>query len=55
MGEIKVTNGKPVLACIGPVTAKTLADLGYEAGIVPAEYTAAGLAEAVADYFKNLK
>ncbi len=46
---------KPVFACIGPVTAKTLTDLGYKAAVVPAEYTAAGLAEAVADYFKDLK
>ena len=55
VGEIKAMDGKPVLACIGPVTEKTLADLGYDAGIVPAEYTAAGLAESVADYFKNRK
>ena len=53
VGEIKVKGGRPVLACIGPVTAKTLADSGYKAAIMPAEYTAAGLAEAVAAYFKN--
>ena len=55
VGEIPISDGKPVFACIGPVTAKTLTDLGYKAAVVPAEYTAGGLAEAVADYFKDLK
>jgi len=37
------------LACIGPITAGTLKGFGFEAGIMPREYTIPGLSEAVAE------
>ena len=36
-----------VLACIGPVTAKTLKSFGFEAAIMPTDYTVPALAEAL--------
>ncbi len=41
------------MACIGPVTAKTLKSHGLEAAIIPEDYTVEGLADALADYFSN--
>jgi uroporphyrinogen III methyltransferase/synthase len=43
--------GRPVVACIGPVTAKTAAELGLTVGPVPADYTAPALAEALVAHF----
>ncbi len=43
--------GRPALACIGPITEKTLRDAGYRAQITPSEFTAAELAREIADYF----
>jgi uroporphyrinogen III methyltransferase/synthase len=37
------------LACIGPVTAKTLTRYGFRAHIQPEDYTIPGLAAALAD------
>jgi uroporphyrinogen III methyltransferase / synthase len=39
------------VACIGEVTARTAADYGLRADIIPSESTAAALARAVADFF----
>ncbi len=36
-----------ILACIGPVTARTLEGFGFEADIAPEEYTMAGLVDAM--------
>lgn len=47
--------GKPALACIGPVTAKTLRDAGYKAQITSREYTVDRLAEELAGYFGKSK
>lgn len=41
-----------VLASIGPVTTATLRELGYVPQVEAAEATTAGLAKALADYFK---
>jgi len=43
--------GRPVVACIGPVTAETAAELGLTVGPVPADYTAPALAEALVEHF----
>jgi uroporphyrinogen III methyltransferase / synthase len=42
-----------VLACIGPVTAKTAGQYGLKADIVPNEYTIQALVDAIKDYFNN--
>ncbi|MBI2467561.1 MAG: uroporphyrinogen-III synthase [Candidatus Rokubacteria bacterium] len=39
------------LAAIGPITAATLAEYGFQAAIVPGEYTIPALAAAIAAYF----
>lgn len=39
--------GRVRLACIGPITAETLASYGFEAAIMPEEYTVPGLAHAL--------
>ena len=41
------------VACIGEVTARTAADYGLRADIIPPESTAAALARAVADFYSN--
>jgi uroporphyrinogen III methyltransferase/synthase len=51
----KPVRGRPALACIGPITAKTLSDSGFKARITPAEYTVEKLALAIADYFGERK
>lgn len=40
-------------AAIGPVTAQTLKDFGVTADVVAAEFTIAGLVDAIKNYFKN--
>lgn len=42
-----------VFACIGPITAKTLADFGFEVKIMPEEYTIPALAEALTEHAGN--
>lgn len=44
-------SGRPAVACIGPITAKTLRDAGYVAQITAPEYTVDKLAEEIAEYF----
>ncbi len=39
-----------VIACIGPVTAKTLTSFGFEAAIMPDDYTIPALAEALSQH-----
>jgi uroporphyrinogen III methyltransferase / synthase len=41
------------IACIGPITRKTVEDLGLRADIVAAEFTIPGLVSAIADYFSR--
>ncbi|HVO95110.1 MAG TPA: uroporphyrinogen-III synthase [Terriglobales bacterium] len=40
------------IACIGPITAQTVTDLGGHVTIVAREFTMAGLVQAIADYFE---
>jgi uroporphyrinogen III methyltransferase/synthase len=44
---------RPLIACIGPVTADTARELGLRADVVATTYTAAALARAVAERFCN--
>jgi uroporphyrinogen III methyltransferase / synthase len=41
------------VACIGPITKKTVEDLGLRADVVAAEFTVPGLVSAIADYFSR--
>ena len=41
------------VACIGDITARTAADYGLRADIVPREFTAPALARAIAEYYKG--
>jgi uroporphyrinogen III methyltransferase/synthase len=43
--------GRPVVACIGPVTADTARELGLRVDVVPGAYTAAALVRALAEHF----
>lgn len=45
--------GEPIVACIGPITAKAAEMNGYQVTITPGEYTIEGLLQAMKDYFKE--
>ena len=42
-----------VVACIGPVTAKTAEEYGMKIDIMPKEYTIPALVEAMVEYYKK--
>jgi uroporphyrinogen III methyltransferase/synthase len=42
---------RPLVACIGPVTADTATELGLRVGVVPPTYTTAALADALVEHF----
>lgn len=44
---------RPLIACIGPITAQTARDYGLEVGVEAREYTTAGLVEALITYEEN--
>jgi uroporphyrinogen III methyltransferase/synthase len=46
-----VRDGRPAVACIGPVTAETAREHGLAVAVMPREYTAAALARALVEYF----
>lgn len=50
-GETRAKVSRVPVACIGPVTAATASELGLAVAVVAEDYTAAGLAEAIARYF----
>lgn len=41
------------IACIGPITAKRAAELGFKVDVMASEYTIAGLVEALESHFKE--
>lgn len=43
------------VACIGPITAETAAELGLGTDIMPSEYTIPALARAIIEYFEQRK
>jgi uroporphyrinogen III methyltransferase/synthase len=45
-----VRDGRPAVACIGPVTAEAAREAGLPVAVVPREYTAAGLTAALVAY-----
>jgi uroporphyrinogen III methyltransferase/synthase len=48
-GHIETLRG-PLVACIGPITAKTAEELGLRVDLVALEYTVEGLVRAIRDY-----
>ena len=46
-----VRHDRPVVACIGPVTADTARRLGFAPAVMPATYTVSALAAALVDHF----
>lgn len=44
---------RPLIACIGPITAQTARDYGLEVGVEAREFTIAGLIEALITYEEN--
>jgi len=46
---------KVPIACIGPITAKTVTDLGYKVAIGASEYTIPGLVDAMVEHAKGAK
>jgi len=51
--EYKTVLKGAVIACIGPVTAKTADEFGIKTDIMPKDYTIPALVEAMVEYFKN--
>jgi len=51
--EYKTVLKGAVIACIGPVTAKTADGFGIKTDIMPKDYTIPALVEAMVEYFKN--
>ncbi|MGH7797143.1 MAG: uroporphyrinogen-III synthase [Candidatus Binatia bacterium] len=45
--------GASAIACIGPITAQTVAQLGGHADIVAGEFTTAGLTRAIVEHFRS--
>ncbi len=51
--EYKILLKGAVIACIGPVTAKTAKEYGLTADIMPKDYTIPALVDALVEYFKR--
>jgi uroporphyrinogen III methyltransferase/synthase len=49
--ELGAIVGASLIACIGPITARTVEELGGRANIVAQEFTIAGLVRTMAEYF----
>jgi uroporphyrinogen-III synthase len=45
--------GRPLVACIGPITAQTAQQKGFQIAIVASEYTTKGLCHAISRYFSS--
>ena len=53
--DLKHQNKKPFIACIGPITAKTVREFGYKPRIIPKQYTVEDLANEITEYFSHSK
>jgi len=53
--DFKQHNKKPVIACIGPITAKTVKEFGFKPLIIPKQYTVEALADEIMEYFIHTK
>ena len=51
----KQSKGRPLIASIGPITAKTVKEAGYKSTIIPKKYTVEYLANEIVDYFTKKK
>ncbi len=51
--ELKEALKGVVIACIGPITSKSVQKYGLEVNIQPKEYTIPGLTQAIAHYYTN--
>jgi uroporphyrinogen-III synthase len=51
VGQVDNLPRRPVIACIGPITAQTARDVGLTVDLIADEYTADGLVSALANYF----
>lgn len=51
-GHIK-TNGRIVIACIGPITAQTAREMGFTVDVVASEYTTDGLVRALVTHYQQ--
>ena len=51
--DFKQLNKKPVIACIGPITAKTVREFGFKPLIIPKQYTVEALADEIIKYFSQ--
>jgi uroporphyrinogen III methyltransferase/synthase len=51
--DFKQHKNKPVIACIGPITAKTVREFGFKPLIVPKQYTVEALADEIMEYFSH--
>lgn len=47
--------GETLIACIGPITAETVREMGLQVGLVAAENTIPALVEALANHFRQTK
>jgi uroporphyrinogen III methyltransferase / synthase len=54
-GALPRLMGGVVVACIGPVTEATAAQLGLDVRIVPSEYTIPALARAICDHYERTR
>lgn len=54
-GSLAAIVGKAAIASIGPVTAKTIEDLGGRVAVMAQEFTIDGLLQAMVEYFDNAK
>ena len=43
----------PIVACIGPITARAAEKKGYHPAIIPEDYTIEGLTRAIVEYFEE--
>jgi uroporphyrinogen-III synthase len=48
-------DGRPLIACIGPVTADTARELGLTVDVMASEYTVEGLVAALKEHFAGVK
>jgi len=55
LGRDTKTFAGPVVACIGPITAEPLKELGIEPEIICRKYTIEELVREIVDYFENVK
>ncbi|RMF23029.1 MAG: HemD protein, partial [Deltaproteobacteria bacterium] len=53
--EARALLERVAIAAIGPITAETIRQEGFEVAVMPREYTIAALTGAIADYFANRK